>query len=90
MYSYIKDNNENNKTAKGIRKVVIKRDIKHEDSKNTLINGEQMYHTMKTMRSDHHRLGSYELNKVSLSSFDDKRFIHDNRITSYAYRHYKI
>lgn len=33
MYSQIKDNNENCKTAKGIKKIVIKKDIKHEDYK---------------------------------------------------------
>ena len=41
---------------------------------------------MKTIESNNHQLGSYELNKVSLSS-DDKRYIHENGITSYAYGH---
>lgn len=40
---------------------------------------------MKTIRSGRHQLGSYELNKRSLSCFDDKRYIHDNGKTSYAY-----
>lgn len=35
-YSYIKDNNQNSKTAKGIKKIVIKKDIQHKDYKNTL------------------------------------------------------
>ena len=69
---------------------MIKKDIQHEDYKNTLFNNKQMYHTMKTIRSVHHQLASYELNRVSLSCLDDKRFIHDNGITSYAYGHYKI
>ena len=34
------------------------------------------YDKMKTIRSDAHQLGSYKLNKVSLSGFDDKRYIH--------------
>ena len=89
-YSYIKDNNQNSKTAKGIKKIVIKKDIQHKDYKNTLFNNKQMYHKMKTIRSEGHQLGSYELNKVSLSCFDDKRFIPDNGITSFAYGHYKI
>ena len=37
-----------------------------------------------------HQLGTYEINKISLSCFDDKRYIHDNGITSYAYSHYMI
>ena len=78
------------RTAKGIKKNVIKNNIKHEDYKNTLINNEQMHHKMKTMRSQRHQLDSYEINKVSLSCFDGKRYIHDNGTSSYAYGHYKI
>ena len=90
MYSYIKDNDQVGKTAKGIKKNVIKKDITHENYKNVLFNNEQMHHTMKTIRSNNHQLGSYELNKVLLSCFDDKRYIHNNGVTSYAYGHYKI
>ena len=90
MYSYIKENLKGGKTAKGIKKNVIKEDITHENYKNTLFNKEQMHHTMKTIRSEKHQLGSYEINKVSLSCFDDKRYINENGITSYAYGHYAI
>ena len=90
MYSYIKDNDEGGKTAKGIKKNIITKNIKHEDYKEVLFNNKQMHHTMKTIRSNNHQLGSFELNKISLSCFDDKRFIHQNGITSYAYGHYKI
>ena len=90
MYSYVKDDEKGGRTAKGIKKNVIKNNIKHEDYKNTLINNEQMHHKMKTIRSQRHQLGSYEINKVSLSCFDDKRYIHDNGKSSYAYGHYKI
>ena len=58
MYSYIKDNGENSKTAKGIKKIVIKKNIHHVDYRSTLLNNEQMYHKMKTIRSDRHQLGS--------------------------------
>ena len=86
----MKDNDKGGKTAKGIKKNIIKKNITHENYKNVLFNNEQMHHTMKTIRSNNHQLGSYELNKVSLSCFDDKRYIHDNGVTSYAYGHYKI
>ena len=48
--------------------------IKHEDYKDTLFNNKQMHHTIKTIRSKNYQLGSYELNKVSLSCLDDKRY----------------
>ena len=90
MYSYVKGNQTGGKAAKGIKKNVIKNDVKHEDYRKTLLENKQMYHKMKTIRSQNHQLGSYEINKVSLSCFDDKRYIHDNGISSYAYGHYKI
>ena len=90
MYSYIKDNQKGERTAKGIKKNIIKNDIKHINYKETLFNKKQMYHKMKTIRSQNHQLGSYEINKVSLSCFDDKRYILEDGINSYAYGHYAI
>ena len=90
MYSYVKDNEQTARMAKGIKKQVIKKNLTHDNYKEVLFNNEQMQHTMKTIRSKSHQLGSFELNKISLSCFDDKRFIHENGITSYAYGHYKI
>ena len=90
MYSYIKNDEKSGKTAKGIKNNVIKNNIKHEDYRNVLLNNEQLHHKMKTIRSQKHQLGSYEINKVSLSCFDDKRYIHNNGKSSYAYRHYKM
>ena len=90
MYSYIKEDNKEERTAKGIKKNIIKKNIKHEDYKNILTKNEQMQHRMKTIRSERHELGSYEINKISLSCFDDKRYISQNGIDSLAYGHYAI
>ena len=90
MYSYVKDNGKNEKTAKGVRKYVIKKNINYGNYKDVLMNGKQMLHSMGTIRSQSNQLGSYQLNKVSLSCFDDKRWIHEDGIHSYAYGHDKI
>ena len=89
MYSYIKDDQKGGKTAKGIKKNVIKKNIKHEDYKEALFSGGKMHHRMRTIISQNHKLSSYEINKVSLSCFDDKRYIHKDGVTSYAYGHKK-
>ena len=47
-------------------------------------------HKMKTIRSVNHQLGSYEINKISLSCFDDKRYLLSDGISSFAYCHHKI
>ena len=90
MYTYIKDNQKESKTAKAIKKNIIKNNIKHENYKDVLFNNKQIYHKMKTIRSDKHQISSYEINKISLSCFDDKRYILDDGIHSYAYGNYKI
>ena len=94
MYSYLVESPDgeikNNKTAKGISKNVTKRDLEHEDYLSCLLNSTIVKHKMKTFRSDHHVVSSYEINKTSLSCFDDKRYILDDGITSYAYGHVKI
>ena len=90
MYSYMKDNQKGGKTAKGIKKNVIKEKITHENYKETLFNDEQMYHKMKSIRSGKHELNSYEINKVSLSCYDDKRFILKNGVTTLAYGHKRL
>ena len=90
MYSYVKDNEKGGKTAKGIKKNVIKNNIKHEDYKSVLLNNEQLHHKMKTIRSQKHQLSSYEINKVLLSCFDDNHYIFGDGISSYAYGYYKL
>ena len=90
MYSYVKDNGKNEKTAKGVGKYVIKKNITHENYKDCLSNGKQMLHSMRAIRSDHHQIGSYCLNKMKFSCFDDKRCIHEVGVHSHAYGHHQI
>ena len=80
---------KNNKACKGISKNVVKRDIDHKDYLSTLQNKTIQNHKMKTIRSNYHEVSSYEINKISLSCYDDKRYILDDGITSYAYGNYK-
>ena len=78
------------KTAKGIVKSVIQKDIKHEMYRNILETGGKQRHEMPVIRSIKHQLYTTLINKVSLSAYDDKRYIHENGISSYAYGHYRI
>ena len=48
MYSHMKDNEKVGETAKGIKRNVIKENIKYEDLKETLFNANQMYCKIKT------------------------------------------
>ena len=42
---------------------------------------------MRRIQSKKHKIGTYEINKISLSCFDDKRFILDDGIHTLAYFH---
>ena len=44
-----------------------------------------MRHKMKIIQSKLHRIRTYDVCKISLSCFDDKRYILDDGINSLAY-----
>jgi hypothetical protein len=85
MYSYVKENGKGGMTAKGVKKYVIKNKLTHDNFKSVIKKKEQMRHTMNTIRSVKHEIGTHEMRKVTLSCFDDKRHLLDDGITSYAY-----
>ena len=40
---------------------------------------------MKRIQAKKHKIGTYEIDKISLSCFDDKRFVLDNGVDTLAY-----
>ena len=42
---------------------------------------------MKRIQSKKHKLGTYEVDKISLSCFDDKRYVLDGGIYTLSYFH---
>ena len=42
---------------------------------------------MKTIQAKKHKIGTYEVNKISVSCFDDKRYVLDDGIYTLAYFH---
>ena len=79
-------------TAKGINTVVKEEVIKHKDYKDCLFNQEQKYNVMTRIIQDKHELFTAEVNKKSLSPFNDKKYItrEGDEIISYSFGHYKI
>ena len=45
---------------------------------------------MRRIRSRKHKLGTYEIDKISLSCFYDKRDVVDDRIHMLAYYHKEV
>ena len=84
MYSIKLDDDSEKKTAKGIVRNVIKNHLKHDNYKHILESGERMNSSMKMIRSFDHDIYTVNVTKVSLSAYDDKRYIQEDGITSYA------
>ena len=53
--------------------------------KDILFNKKVVRHKMKRIQSKKYKIGTYEINKISLSCFDDKRFVLDDGINTLAY-----
>ena len=53
--------------------------------KDALFNQKVLRHKMKRIQSKKHKLGTYEINKISLSCFDDKIFVLYDGIHTLAY-----
>ena len=77
MYSYLVDDNNEHKKAKGINKNVVAT-ISHNEYKNVLLNKKFLRHSINRIQSKDHRIGTYEINKISLSCFDHKIYIQNN------------
>ena len=61
--------------------------IEFNELKDTLFNKKVLRHKMKRIQGKKHKMGTYRINKISLSDFDDKRFVLNDGIHTLAYFH---
>ena len=85
MYSMLSDDGKESYTQKGVNIATA-----FTECKDTLFNKKVLRQKMRRIQSKKHKLGTYEINKISLSCFDDKRFVLDNGIHSHAYIHKEL
>ena len=64
--------------------------LKHRKNFYVLFGKKVAKHKMKRILSEKHSVGTYDINKISLSCFDDKRYILDDGINTLAYGHKDI
>ena len=82
-YSYLTDDFKEDKKAKGTKKCMIKRMIKFDDYKKCLLNDEVILKSQHRFKSKGHDVYTENVNKIALSSNDDKQLIAPDKITSY-------
>ena len=84
-YAYITEDGSVHKRAKGLKKCIIKREIMFEPYKYCLFNSKTITKSQQRFRSDHHNVYTEEVDRLALSSNDDKRLQTFDRITTYPY-----
>ena len=73
IYSLLVDNSEHKK-AKGVNKNVVST-INHTEYKDFSLNDNCIRHSMNSIQNKDDIIGTYEINEISLSCFDDKMYI---------------
>ena len=82
MYSIKKINDKELNTAKGVN---IATEFK--EFKDVLFNKKIIRYKMKRIQAKKQKIRTYEIDKISLSCFDDKRYVLDDGIPALAYFH---
>ena len=80
MYSIKKIDGKESNTAEGVNIAT-----EFNEFKDVLFGKKTIRHKMKIIQSRKHKLGTYEIDKISLSCSDDKRYVLDGGIYTLAY-----
>ena len=84
-YAYLIHDFEEKKRNKGIKKCVVKNELKFSYYEDCLFNNNVILKSQQKFKSELHKIYTEEVSKITLSSNDDKRVRTSNKITSYPY-----
>ena len=82
MYLIKKINGSESSTTKRVNIAT-----KSNEFKDVLFNKKVISHKIKRIQAKKHKIGTYEIDKISLSCFDDKRYVLDDGVNTLAYLH---
>ena len=83
--AYLMEDGIEHKKAKGTRKCIIKRKITFDNYIESLFDNKIMVKSQQRFKSYHHMVYTEEVNKIALSSNDDKRLQTFDKVTTYPY-----
>lgn len=89
MYS-LKYASVEQKRTKSIIKSVVKKDLRHQNYVDCILESRNVMCKMNVIRSNKHNLEMLHINKLGLCALDDKRYILDKGIETLAFGHYHI
>ena len=84
-YAYKLDDDIEMKKAKCTKKCIIKGELIFQNYKDSLFNADVIIRSQQRYRSYNHKLYTEEVNKIALSSNDDKRIQTYDKVTTYPY-----
>ena len=84
-YAYLMNDDSEHKKAKGTKKCMIKRRLMVKSYENCLLNNKIILKSQQIFRTDYHEVYTEEVNKIALSSNDDKRLQTFDKTMTYPY-----
>ena len=84
-YSYLMDDNSEVNKSKGTTKCSKKRELMFENYKDSLFNNKIILKSQQRFKSYNHNVYTEEINKITLSSNDDKRLQISDRVKTYHF-----
>ena len=82
-YAYLMEDGSEHRKTKGTKKCVIKRQLMFENYKDCLFSGKIILKSQQVFRSDRQEMHTKQINKIVLSSNDDKRLETFDKIRTY-------
>jgi len=83
-----KNDHDEHKKCKGVKRSVVAQDITFYNYKNTLFERQAFKIKQNGFRSYKHQIYTETVSKVALSHNDDKSFISENKVQCYTFGHY--
>ena len=74
LYWYLVDDNSEHKKEKGVNRNVVAT-ISHNEYEDILLSKKSLRHSMNRFQIEDHKIGTYEINYISLSCFDAKIYV---------------
>ena len=84
-YAYLMDDDSEHKKAKGTKKCVIKRRLMFENYTDCLFNDKTILKSQQRFKSGCDNVCTEQINKIALSSNDDKKLQTSDKIITYSY-----
>ena len=84
-WRYLIDDDSEHKKAKGAEKCVIKKGLMFKNYTDCLLNDKIILKSQQRFKSDYHNVYTEQINRIALSSSDDKRLQAFDKNTTYPY-----